>query len=392
MYLTASALSGHSQSLERITNGLQSLGFENIRVTQSHSNVSVSVENNIYRWDPLAIAEALDVVTEDFSGDEEVHLILLEKGIPFCLIEVGSVFWKEFRRGNINHEEFNKNFIVTWEYDETWNTLKNIKPSNKNTGKADIVIYPQFSYENTRLAKIYETQLNIAPALEFSVWKGNKFTGQVIFPVHNELGYEGNFIRPGFVTLSQDFRLPKHFMGKFTTGNFGNSRYGFEIYLLRPFQNTNLNFEFTSGLTGFSHFFDSRWTRGNVNTFTWSSSLAWFYPKYNLVLRGGAARYIYQDYGLFASCSRYFGETNVGFYAQLNENKMNGGFIVTVPFPVKKRFNRKFIRINLPENYSLGYNAGAEFNYGQTFLTNADGFKIKFLNFTKLIKSEIYNL
>ena len=58
-------------------------------------------------------------------------------------------------------------------------------------------------------------------------WKGIKATAQVKIPVYND-GYgarEGK-VQPGFLTLSQRFRLPYNVFGKFSVGYFSGNRYG----------------------------------------------------------------------------------------------------------------------------------------------------------------------
>lgn len=385
-------MAGFSQSTENISPGLKSLGLENIRTINYEGTTFVSIENNIYRWDPMAVAEALNMISKNITDSSEINLILIKKGIPQFLISVNSNAWNDLINGIIDCNQVSDKLQITWEIDKAWKVLKNEIPINPNSGKTDIVVYPQFAFENTRLAKNYETRINIAPAIEFSGWKGNKFTGQVIFPVHNELGYEGNFIRPGFVTISQNFRLPKQWFSRFTAGNFSQNRYGFEMYFQHPFKNKNWNLELQTGLTGYSHFLNNQWKHGKLNTITWSSSLSWYFSRFNMVLRGGAEQYIYNDVGLFASCTRYFGETLVGFYAMAGESNLNGGFTVTIPLPFKKRAQRKLVRLTIPTQYSMIYNAGTELYYGQTFYSNSDGNQIKSYIFIQLFKNEILNL
>lgn len=383
---------GFSQSLDSLSLGLETLGFENIRNVKSDGIYYISVENNVYRWDALAIAEALDLISGLVPDSSKINLLMVEKGIPNNLVSVNSTSWKDFRSGTLDKEQFSDRFRVTWEIDESWNKLKKYKPANRNTGKTDVVIYPQFSYQNIRVAKIYETQFNIAPAVEFSLWRGNKITGQVIFPLHNELGYEGNFIRPGYLSVSQQFRIHKNWMGKFSAGNFSNSRYGFDLYFMHPLQNENWNLELRAGVTGSSHFFDSKLTHGEFNSFSWSSSLSWYYQRFNIVLKAGAAQYIYNDMGLYATCTRFFGETTIGFFAQAYKIGYNGGFMVSIPFPLKKRSTRKLIRVTVPKHFDLNYSSSNEFYYRQSFRTNPDENKIKFHSFARLFKNQILNL
>ena len=179
--------------------------------------------------------------------------------------------------------------------------------------------------------KFYETQINIAPALQFSLWKGNKFTGQAIIPIYNELGYEGDHIRPGIVTISQYVKFSDHLTGSLVSGNFAGGSYGFEAYLrltlLRELCSIGLN----SSLTGMSHFLDNEWIHSPLNVFAGSLALAWFWPRYNMEFKTGGARYLGEDYGLFASCLRHFNEISVGLYVQLNEYNRNGGFFFFNP-------------------------------------------------------------
>jgi len=164
------------------------------------------------------------------------------------------------------------------------------------------------------------------------------------------------------------------------------------MYFQHPFINKNWNFELQTGLTGYSHFLNNQWKHGKLNTVTWSSSLAWYYSRFNMILKGGAEQYIYNDIGLFASCTRYFGETLVGFYAQASEYNLNGGFTVTIPFPFKKRTQRKLVRVTLPTQYNIIYNDGKKLYYEKNFYSNSNGNQIKSYIFKQLFKNKILNL
>lgn len=382
----------YSQEEGKITSALTEAGFENVRVARSEDDLYVTIENNVFRWDVAAIARALDLVSESIVTPYKINLVLLEKGIPRILVSTGSAHWQDFREGILTAGEYSGKLNVTYDTGGCWEILRETEPSGPDTWKFDLVAYPQFYFENTLTTKLYTSQLNIAPALEVIIRKGMKLTGQVIFPVYNQMGYEGDFIRPGFVTLIQEFRLPHKWFGALAGGNFSASRYGFDLSLKHPFKNENWNMELNAGFTGSSHFFGRKWTHSSLNMLTASASMTYFYPKFALEIRTGAARYIYGDYGLFGTMTRRFRETIVGFYAQLGEHSVNGGFKVTVPLPGKKRPKHDRFRITLPENYLLSYNAGTEFYYGQNYLTNLDYNQKNIYIFTSSTKLEILNL
>lgn len=381
-----------SQSIEKIRQELIQSGFENLRLVRTEGKLTISLENLTYRWQVLAIAESLDKITGYLSEPVDLEIILLDKGIPKLLIQVSADDWKNFSDGTLPAHEFSSKLSISSNIGNSWDKIKNQKAENRNTGKFDFVVYPQFAFKNTVHKKLYEVQLNVAPAIEFSMWKGMNFTGQIIVPVINELGYEGGFIRPGYLTLSQDFRLPLQWFGKATAGNFSDTRYGVDFTLKHPFRNETWSFEVNAGLTGSSHFFDYQWTRTNLNTVTWSSSVSYFYSNLNLEFKVGAAQYVYHDRGLIASCTRYFGETAFGFYAMLGEESTNGGFNLTIPLPIKKRNNRKMFRLTIPEHYEMSYNAGTEFFYGQSFRTRPDQNRVYDNYFPDYLKNEIIHL
>lgn len=367
-------------------------GFEDVRALQTKESVTVSVGNVPFRWQVKAIAEALDQVAGQCDEPKAVQLILTEKDIPVIFIGVNSSDWKKFRNGLLSVEEFRQQFVVSHATGEVWKAIRAEKAENSRSGKIDVIGYPQLSFKNTLLKKPFEIQLNIAPAVNVELLRGMVFTGQVIFPLVNELGYEGDFIRPGYVTLSQDFRLPGSWLGKASVGHFNASRYGTDLYLERYFAGERLKLELNAGLTGNSHFLRNEWIRGEVQTLTWLSSVSYFYSRYNLKFKVGAGRYIYGDVGTFANCVRYFGETAFGFYVLHGSNGFNGGFSLTVPFGSGKRSKRRSVSFSVPRYFELTYDAGTEFRYSQTYGTSPSENRINLNYFTEYITNEIIHL
>lgn len=135
-------------------------------------------------------------------------------------------------------------------------------------------------------------------------------------------------------------------------------------YLL-PDENWKLKLRM--GLTGSSHFIDGEWMHTPVRTLTYALQGSWFIPRWNIDLEGGVRQYLYGDTGLYGSCTRWFGQTAVGFYAMAGEESFNGGFHFTFAFPVRKRPRNHLFRVTLPTHQDMVYNAGTEFYYGQDY-------------------------
>jgi hypothetical protein len=381
---------GQSNPGDRIKRGLVENGLENVRVTWLEYCYIITFENQVYRNDVDAIRTSLDVIAANLESPSKVRLILVEKGVPRLTVTTSSKDWKEFRLGGLTAPEMDTLISVSEDTRDAWNIVKQEKPANRTAGKTDLVFYPQFSFENTLLTQLYEIQFNIAPALQVSLWRGSQFTGQVIFPIHNQMGYEGNFIRPGQVVLTQDFKVHRLTV-RMAAGNFGANRYGGDLsfrYLL-PYENFSL--KGNVGYTGFSHFYDHRWIHGSLRSVTGSFSATWFIPRYNVEFEGGIRCYIYGDMGLYGTCTRWFGETAVGFYAMAGEEDFNGGFYFSVPLPFKKRNRHHFFRITIPDHYELIYNGGTEFYYGQTYGIHPGANRVRGFYRADYIKNELLN-
>jgi hypothetical protein len=389
---TGNLLTSYGQTVEKIKLGLNESGFENIRVMPKQDKYIISIENQTHRSEARAISEALNQISSVLEQAETIDLLLLKNQTPQYMIRVKSADWKKFRSGELSKEELSNRLQVSRTIGESWDDLKSLDAEHTRFSKFQLLLYPQFSYENRLLAKMYEIQLNVAPLLSIAIRKGMQFNGQLIFPIYNELGYEGNFIRPGFVSISQDYRIAQRWYGQIAAGNFNSARYGFESHISHNFRNENWNLELYTGYTGSSHYFDRTWIHSKINTLTWSGSVSYFISKFNLECKVGAAQYVYQDQGIFASCTRHFHETSVGFYAQIGKENNNGGFYFRVPFPTSRRKNHKKFRISLPEHYNFTMNAGTEFYYGQEFETKPGESKFRSPVFTEFIKNEILTL
>jgi len=377
-FLQAFQFTCPGQSAAEIREMLEREKYEQIRVIQESDTFLISLENRVWRWQVTAVGNALDKISALLPHSALLRLLILERGIPRLQVTVSPEVWNRFTSGEISGEETAQLLTVSEDTENTWHLVRHEDPKRRSAGNTDLTAYPQLSFENTLKSRLYTGQLNIAPALQVTLWQGGAFTGQVIFPLYNELGYEGNFIRPGQVVLSQDFRVNR-LTGRLSAGNFSAGRYGTDASFTCLLPDEMWKMKLNAGYTGSSHFYDNRWNHSRLNALTWSLSLSWFIPRYSLELEGGIRQYVYGDAGIFCSMIRWFGETAFGFYALKTDQTTNGGFRLTVPFPFKKRPGYHLFRVTFPGHQDMVYNAGTEFHYGQTYRTEpginlVDGF------------------
>lgn len=145
-----------------------------------------------------------------------------------------------------------------------------------------------------------------------------------------------------------------------------------------PFSNSGWGIGMNAGLTGGSCFYENKWVRSDVNTFTYFLKANYFYPKLNLRFDLSYGKYLSGDNGVRFDCTRYFGDTAIGFYAMYSGGYSNGGFHFAIPFPPRKRNRKRVIRIVPPKYFDWEYNAGTEFYYGQYYETQPNENRVEY--------------
>lgn len=344
---------------------LRQLGMENIREATGPEGVYLCWEDPVYRGPVRGLAEVLRQLAAQEELTQDAHLVLLENGWPQLLITVPAGSWTDYREERVTWTEFVNSLELTYDTDEAMRHFSGAKTEHRSAGKVDFVIYPQLQLRNSWLDKIYGASVNIAPAIEMQLWKGASFTGQVIFPIWNNLIGEMDYIRAGILTLRQEVRLPKRWMASLTVGNFTQQRIGADLQLTWRTADDRWLLGARGGLTGASVVQDGHW---QVSRWERLSGAVWgryFEPHYQLELELTAERYIYGDYGARLDCVRHFGETTVGLFAMVSGGEANGGFSFSVPLPRKKRMRRKAVRVRLPEYWGLTYEAQSGNEYAE---------------------------
>jgi len=389
---------------------LNDMGFENIRSFSHDNQIVIALENNIYRWEADAIVIALDTIAAYTSPDTQISVYLLKNDIPQLHIQVPAKSWRQYRSGKLVKTQLFDELLVDCSTGEDWNYLKKELPLNSNVNKIDLVIYPQLAIQNRLLNQFYEIMFNIAPAVEVSLWKGMLFTGQIIFPLKNDFevldikdnvdyksrdflyeSHEGDYIQPGFVTISQDIRFPRQWFGNLTIGKFNAHRYGLNGRLNHFFKGNRWSIAGNAGLTGSSHFLQNQWVTGRVNTFSWQVTGGYFYPRFNLQFDLSYGSYLNKDKGFRAECSRHFGATTIGFYAMHTGGDSNGGFKFTIPFPTNKRNRKHTLRVTSPKYFDSDYNAGYAVYYGKDYETRPNENQTEHFNNPIFIKGQFAN-
>ena len=392
MLAMLSSIAGWGHENRNAVEELVEHGFENVRWTENEDECIYTIENNVYKAEGVGISKAIDIIQKHgLPTDKRCKVIVTHLEVP----ELSLTYHPN--RNDSTETDDKAGWQTSYEIGQSWDSIKKEKAKNSSRFKVDILVYPQLSFKNLIITQIYQVLFTLNPAVEVSLWPGMKFTGQLIVPVYNDgYGYLQDKVHPGFITLSQRFRLPFNIKGMATVGYFSADRYGADLQLFYPFRDERFSLEGRIGSVaigywnGFNLHYDTEFST------TWSLGANFYWPRYNTSFSLKGEKYLMGEKGVKFEMIRHFRYASVGFYAQkAKEANSNGGFRIQVllpPYKYKRLKNKYIPRLNTSYNMGIVYNAGNERYYYRQYRSAADENIMNSNRFNPyFIKSEISN-
>jgi len=392
MLAMLSSIASWGQEKRNAVEELVEHGFENVRWTENEDECIYTIENNVYKAEGVGISKAIDIIQKHgLPTDKRCKVIVTHLEVP----ELSLTYHPN--RNDSTETDDKAGWQTSYEIGQSWDSIKKEKAKNSSRFKVDILVYPQLSFKNLIITQIYQVLFTLNPAVEVSLWPGMKFTGQLIVPVYNDgYGYLQDKVHPGFITLSQRFRLPFNIKGMATVGYFSADRYGADLQLFYPFRDERFSLEGRIGSVaigywnGFNLHYDTEFST------TWSLGANFYWPRYNTSFSLKGEKYLMGEKGVKFEMIRHFRYASVGFYAQkAKEANSNGGFRIQVllpPYKYKRLKNKYIPRLNTSYNMGIVYNAGNERYYYRQYRSAADENIMNSNRFNPyFIKSEISN-
>lgn len=356
-----------NETIEELTG----MGFENVRCAENENERIYTIENNVYKAQGVGIAKAIEIIQrQGLPSGKRCKVIVTHLEVPEMSLT--------YHPSNSN-DSLSTNGNIGWEtsYDvDGWKEVRKEKAKNSSRYKVDILVYPQLSYKNLIITQIYQALFTLNPAVEVSFWPGMKFTGQLIVPIYND-GYSiyQDKVHPGFITLSQRFRLPYNIKGKATIGYFNADRYGVDLMFFRPFKaDERFSLEGRLGYVGIGYWDGFKLHYDTDMSLTWTIGANFYWPRYNTQFSLKGEQYLMKDRGVKFEMIRHFRYASIGFYAMKGKDaNSNGGFRFQVLLPPYKQKRHKLIpRVSTSYNMGIAYNAGNEQYYYRQYRSEAN--------------------
>ena len=378
---------------ERTVEELVSLGFENVRWTETETEIIYSIENTAYKIQEVGIAKAIQTIQgQGLPKGKCCKVIVTRLEIPEMTLT-----YEPTSNDTTSNGKWNASYDIT----NSWKEVKKEKKINSSRYKVDLLIYPSFVFQNMDITKVYQVMFSLNPAIEISFWPGMKLTGQVILPlIVDTKGYAAynplyKKVRPGFITLAQRFRLPFKLKGKATIGYFNQDQYGLDIQLFHPFKDERFSVEGRLGYTGWGYWDGFSLKYNDQYQCTWSVGANFYWPKYDVLFSFKAEQYLAGEKGVRFDMVRHFKYASVGFYAmKAKKANSNGGFLFQVALPPYKQKRSKYIpRVSTSLNMGIIYNAGNERIYYKKYRSETSDKMMEENKYNPLyIENKMFNL
>ena len=344
------------------------MSIEDVIVVNEPDRLLVNYSDNVYRGPYQGAFEVLSLILNDLRVNKNIVLILQEDRIPYIALRLPEEQVDAYHNGSLTLAGLMSSVDISYDTDKYSGVIKGLKGENRSAGKIDVVLYPQILLKNSWFDKLYGAAVNVAPAVEVGMWKGASFTGQVIFPLWNNMTGEVDYIRAGMLLFRQEYRFRRNIFMTFNIGNFNANRMGADISFKYTPDNNQWEAGVNAGITGSSTFHIGKWELSEWRRKTGAAFFRYNEPRYNLQFDLTGQRYIYGDYGLRLDCTRHFGEVSIGFYGMYSGGEPNGGFHFAIPLSGKKRARQHFVRLRIPEYFDWEYEAQSGNEYSQKHL------------------------
>lgn len=322
------------ENADSVVNRLVEIGFENVRWTDHGLERIYAFENNVYVVQADGVKQALRILREmGASNDRFYKLILTDQDIP----QVAVV------------REPGGEWDVTYELDDSWKAVKEVKAWNRSLHKMDVSLEPRLHFKNLIINQIYQYLFELNPTLETSLWPGGKVLAQLIVPVMND-GYRWpqNKVRPGILAVSQHFRFPQNVFADLTLGTFTQDVYGFDADFKMPLKDERFMLNARLGVVEYGRWLRFRFRHTGEMAYYWSAGGNFFWKPYNTTIKVRIEQYLKKELGVKVEMNRHFKYGVIGLYAQkANGALANGGFQFYINLPPYKKIVAPYSRFGL---------------------------------------------
>lgn len=305
---------------------LQRIGLADSHFWTDSTHTFISYENRAFRSELTAIKRILEVLRECPSNVPNVILLPHHRGLPIGATTLTS----PFDQAEFSSSQRFKSSSITFELASFDHHPRLHFPH------FTLTFYPDFMVQFGDYETTTESQINLVPELAATIWPGMRLSAQLILPLHNELTYEGDYIRPGRLVFNQVARFKTTTWASASIGYFSENRYGLDLSVRRFDKTATWSIGADFAYTGYASFRKGTWYYSDLNDKLLLGILSYRLAPMDLHLEAAYGRFLYDDIGWRITMSRYWNDVSISLMALKTGIGLNGGFRFTIPlFPAR---------------------------------------------------------
>lgn len=352
----------HSSILKALT----SEGFENVALVQINSQLYITYENNLYRFEAKGLSRIISLLKEyDINGYDQINLLLRSQDIPISLVTINTKDLTAYYDGIYDSYMLASKILFSLEVDEAEIIFKNAVRNNLSFNKIDIPVGVRFDYALGDFADGFRSRTYINSRVLSTFGRGTELEFDFLNIVQNDIPGEA-ISSPVTLKLTQSARFGEN---KFFSASFGylpQQKFGLQTRFRNYLDQERFYVEVFLGITR-RGYLDENWSpQSNRNSDAqWQAIFNYRWNKFDTDINFTYGTFLAGDLGYKLQLTRQFNEVYFDlFYSRTDVLSLGSfgtqeegiiGFSFTVPFGQSKYMKPRRIRGRTEDQFNLLY-------------------------------------
>jgi len=327
------------RSSEDIERALLDAGLEN--VTVSSGGIPIAYENRRYRRSVEALARARTAAGRPILvGERRLGLIAAALESP----DIGT-------QGR---------FRVHFPSDADFPRQPAGRMRSTTFARVDLDVGALVDYSVGNIYNPFQASTDLDLRLLLNPWPGARTRVSVAFPLQNDfntgtLGEDVNHIRLSQASLDQFGWIPGAALVSFSTGYFGDNRWGVSAGAARPLRGGEWLLDLQVERTGFFATGGEGTLYSPLERTSGFAGVTYRPPVADLALKARAGQFLYGDRGADLELRRSFDDVDVAYYVQRTDGLYFYGIRLDLPIPPRTRSSGTPLRVQPTPRFALEF-------------------------------------
>ena len=359
-------LSNAYSQISEIETKLSELGFENVAVLEKNSDLFITYENNLYRFEAKGLANILSILGEyGLSNYNQINFILRSQDIPMVLASIDSGDLIAYNNALIDRHVLVSRFQFTIETDKVELLLKDSKKQNSSFYKVDVPLGLRLDYLLGDFNDGFQSRTYLNSRVLSTFGRGTEFEFDFLNIIQNDI--PGRAISsPVTLKLTQSARFGQNTFLSASLGYLPQGKFGILTRFRNYLAKERFYIEMIYGVNR-TGYLDENWViQNNRNSDAlYQAIFNYRWNKFDTDINFTYGTFFLSDLGYKLQVQRQFNEVYFSLFYARTDLKSAGsfgseeealiGFSLRVPFGQSKYMKPNRLRIRTEDHFNLLY-------------------------------------